>query len=96
MFDDYASLHPLREAAEILAQHEWNTLYDADVLRANEVPAAAAIYNDDIYVDRDFSEATVAQVRGMEKWVTSEFLHNGLRADGGRILGHLLDLARGL
>src|SRR4051794_22919036 len=86
MFDDYALLHPLREAAEILARHEWNTLYAAGVLASNEVPAAAAIYNDDIYVDRDFSEATVAQVRGMEKWVTSELLHNGPRADGGRVL----------
>jgi hypothetical protein len=95
MFQDYGSLHPLREAAEILAQHEWNTLFDADVLAGNEVPAAAAIYNDDIYVDRDFSEATVEQVRGMRKWVTSEYLHNGLRADGGRILGRLIDLVRG-
>jgi pimeloyl-ACP methyl ester carboxylesterase len=95
MFEDYGSLHPLREAAEVLAQHEWNTLFDADVLAGNEVPAAAAIYNDDIYVDRDFSEATVEQVRGMRKWVTSEYLHNGLRADGGRILGRLIDLVRG-
>jgi pimeloyl-ACP methyl ester carboxylesterase len=96
MFEDYGSLAPLREAAEILARHEWNTLYDAGVLRANEVPAAAAIYNDDIYVDRDFSEQTVAQVRGMRSWVTSEYLHNGLRADGERILDRLIALARGL
>jgi len=27
--------------------------------------------------------------------VTSEYDHNGLRADGERILGRLLDLARG-
>ena len=95
MFDDYGSLAPLGEAAGILAEHEWNALYDADVLRANEIPAAAAIYNDDIYVDRDFSEQTVAQVRGMRAWVTSEYLHNGLRADGDRILAHLIDLVRG-
>ena len=30
--------------AELLAEHEWPQLYDPDVLRANEVPAAAAIY----------------------------------------------------
>jgi hypothetical protein len=28
-------------------------------------------------------------------WVTSEYDHNGLRADGDRILGRLLDLVRG-
>jgi hypothetical protein len=27
--------------------------------------------------------------------VTSEYEHNGLRADGGRILTRLIDLARG-
>jgi len=27
--------------------------------------------------------------------VTSEYDHNGLRADGDRILGRLIDLARG-
>jgi hypothetical protein len=34
-------------------------------------------------------------VRGLRTWLTSEYEHNGLRADGGRILGRLLDLARG-
>ena len=28
-------------------------------------------------------------------WVTSEYEHNGLRADGDRVLGRLIDLARG-
>jgi hypothetical protein len=27
--------------------------------------------------------------------VTSEYDHNGLRADGARVLGRLIDLARG-
>ena len=33
--------------------------------------------------------------RGLRPWLTSEFEHNGLRAAGDRILGHLLDLVRG-
>lgn len=41
-----------------------------------------------------FSEETAAQVPGLRPWVTNEYLHNGLRADGDRILGRLLDLAR--
>ena len=95
MFEDYGALAPLREAAELLAAHEWPRLYDPERLRANEVPVAAAIYADDPYVERAFSEETAALIRGARPWVTSEYEHNGLRADGDRILGRLIDLARG-
>jgi pimeloyl-ACP methyl ester carboxylesterase len=95
MFEDYRELVPMREAAEILAAHEWPRLYDEAALRANEVPVAASIYVNDIYVEREFAEATAGLVRGMRAWVTNEYEHNGLRADGERILGHLLDLVRG-
>jgi hypothetical protein len=33
-------------------------------------------------------------VRGLRAWVTNEYEHNGLRADGERILARLIDLAR--
>ena len=95
MFEDYAALAPLREAAELLAEHEWPRLYDAERLRENEVPVAAAVYANDPYVERTFSEETAALIRGACAWVTSEYEHNGLRADGDRILGRLIDLARG-
>jgi pimeloyl-ACP methyl ester carboxylesterase len=95
MFEELSALAPLREAAELLAQHAWPRLYDLDTLAANDVPAAAVIYTDDMYVERAFSEQTAAQVRGLRPWVTSEYEHNGLRADGGRILGRLIDLVRG-
>jgi hypothetical protein len=65
------------------------------VLAANEVPVAAAIYTQDLYVPRVFSEETAARVRGLRAWVTSEYDHNGLRADGDRVLSRLLDLVRG-
>jgi pimeloyl-ACP methyl ester carboxylesterase len=94
-FEDYGALAPLREAAEILAAHEWPRLYDPERLRANEVPAAAAIYADDPYVERAFSEETAAHVRGLRPWITNEYEHNGLRADGARVLGRLIELARG-
>ena len=95
MFEEIGALAPLEPAAELLAQREWPRLYDADVLAANEVPVAAAVYADDLYVPRRFSEETAAKVRGLKAWVTNEYEHNGLRADGGRILGRLIDLARG-
>ena len=64
-------------------------------LAENAVPAAAAIYTEDPYVERAFSEETAGAIRGLRPWVTSEYDHNGLRADGDRILGRLIDLARG-
>jgi len=70
-------------------------LYDEDVLRANTVPVASAIYTEDLYVERRFGEETAALVPGVRAWVTSEFDHNGLRAHGERILDRLLDLVRG-
>ena len=95
MFEEMAALAPMRAAADLLAAYEWPPLYDPGVLAANDVPAAAAIYAEDMYVERAFSEETAAQVRGLRPWLTSEYEHNGLRAGGGDVLGHLIDLARG-
>jgi pimeloyl-ACP methyl ester carboxylesterase len=95
MFEDYGALAPLREAADLLAAREWPRLYDADRLTANEVPVAAAIYAEDMYVERALSEETAAHIRGLRPWLTNEYQHNGLRADGERVLGHLIDLTRG-
>jgi pimeloyl-ACP methyl ester carboxylesterase len=95
MFEEIGALAPLREAAELLARREWPRLYDEDVLAGNEVPAAAAIYAEDAYVPHALSEETAARVRNLRPWVTNEYEHNGLRADGERILSRLIDLVRG-
>jgi pimeloyl-ACP methyl ester carboxylesterase len=94
-YDDHAALHPLRDAAHALAEHEWPRLYDFDVLAGNEVPAAAAIYADDLYVPMRYSTESARRIRGLRPWITNEYEHNGLRADGERILDRLIDLARG-
>jgi pimeloyl-ACP methyl ester carboxylesterase len=95
MWEDYQALRPHRAAADILAEHVWPALYDEDRLRHNEVPVAATIYVNDLYVDRDLAEETARVIRGIRVWETSEYEHNGLRADGERVLGHLIDLVRG-
>ena len=95
MFEDYGGLAPLRDAAHLLAEREWPRLYDADVLRNNHVPTAAAIYARDMYVERAFSEETAALIGGLRPWITNEYEHNGLRVDGDRVLGRLIELARG-
>jgi len=95
MWDDYGALRPHWPAAEILAEREWPRLYDPDVLAHNEVPVAATIYVNDLYVERAFAEETAAAVRGLRPWITNEYEHNGLRADPDRVLGRLIDMVRG-
>ena len=93
-FDDYGALTPLRGAAHLLADREWSRLYDDEVRASNDVPTAAAIYAEGMYVERRFSEETASPIRGIRTWPTNEYDHNGVRVDGERILGRLLDLAR--
>ena len=85
----------VREAAELLTERAWPRLYHCAWLAANEVPLAAVIDANDAYVKRPFSDLTAAQFGGLRTWLTDECEHNGLRADGERILYLLLDLARG-
>jgi pimeloyl-ACP methyl ester carboxylesterase len=95
MFEDYGQLRSHRDAAQLLAEQPWPKLYDADQLAHNDVPVAATIYSNDLYVERDFAVETARAIRGLRTWETDEFEHNGLRADGDRVLGRLIDLARG-
>jgi pimeloyl-ACP methyl ester carboxylesterase len=89
-------LRPLAGAAELLAQREdWPVLYDAGQLGQSEVPAAAAIYFNDMYVPRELSLPTAAGIRGLRTWVTSEYEHDGLRVSDGAVLDRLIALARG-
>jgi pimeloyl-ACP methyl ester carboxylesterase len=95
MFEDYAALRPFRAAAELLAGYDaWPPLYDVDRLRANEVPSAAAVYANDMYVEREFSEQTAATVKGLRMWLTDEYEHDALRKHGHALLDRLFSLMR--
>lgn len=95
MFDCDPALRPLRETVELLAARtDWTPLYDSARLAANEVPVAAAVYHDDMYVDTEHSLATARAIRGLRTWVTDEFEHDGVRAGGPRVLDRLLALTR--
>ncbi|MFB7373391.1 alpha/beta fold hydrolase [Streptomyces sp. NPDC056222] len=95
-FETDPALRPLRETARLLAERKvWAPLYDPARLAANEVPVAAAVYHDDLYVDTAHSLETARAIRGLRTWVTDEFEHDGVRAGGPRVLDRLLALARG-
>ena len=94
-FHDDPALTPLGEAAQVLAEHDWPRLYDEAALAACDVPAAAAVYTHDAYVDRAYSEQTVALVPGLRAWVSDQHEHNALRADGEAVLDRLIALAHG-
>lgn len=92
-FAEDPALAPLRDVAEALARIEdWPDLYDLDVLATNTVPVAAAVYSEDVYVDRDLSLETASRVRGLRVWETDEFHHDGIADDGAGIFARLLSM----
>ncbi|GGF32894.1 aminopeptidase [Marmoricola endophyticus] len=91
-YADDASLALYAETAELLAQRHWPRLYDEGVLGSNDVPGAAAVYAHDAYVDRGLSERTLAEVPGVEAWVTPDHEHDGLRTSGPEILDRLFSM----
>jgi pimeloyl-ACP methyl ester carboxylesterase len=94
-FDQDPALQPLREVAELLAaKPDWKPLYDVHRLAVNTVPVAAAVYSDDIYVDRNLSLETASAVRGLQVWETPDFHHDGIADDGEGIFSRLLGMAR--
>jgi pimeloyl-ACP methyl ester carboxylesterase len=97
MLENDPVLAPLAEAAEILAQRDsWPPLYDEDTLRACQMPAAAAVYYDDMYVPREFSVRTAGIIPGLRPWITNEYEHDGLRVSDGKVLDRLIAMVRGL
>ncbi|WP_026818530.1 alpha/beta fold hydrolase [Arthrobacter castelli] len=95
LFTEDPALVPLAGTARALADiDDWPALYDLDQLGRNEVPAAAAVYADDIFVPHSTSMQTAAAVQGLRVWETSEYHHDGLRQDGERVFRQLLERCR--
>jgi pimeloyl-ACP methyl ester carboxylesterase len=96
MFEEIRALRPFAEAAELLAAWtEWPPLYDADRLARNEVPLAAIVYHDDMYVDADLSLRTLRHMGSARAWVTNEWEHDGVNASGDVVLARLMDMNAG-
>lgn len=96
MFDEIRALRPFKGAARLLAaEPSWPDLYDPVRLAANEVPVAAAVYHDDMYVDAGLSLETADRVPNTRVWITNEFEHDGLRMAGERVASRLMDMVAG-
>ena len=79
MFSEIAALRPFADAVELLARRtDWSELYDPDRLASNEVPVAAAVYFDDMFVDSGLQLETLAGVGNSQAWVTNEWEHDGI------------------
>ena len=97
MFEQFECLKPLQEAANLLAENtDWADLYDVQALANNTVPVACAVYAEDMYVEMQYSLETLKGVPNSKAWITNEYEHNGLRADGERILDKLIQMADGV
>ena len=95
MFDQYLNLKPLKLAAELLAKKsDWAPLYNAHQLANNKVPISCAVYADDMFVEMDISRETLVAIPNSRAWITNEYEHNGLRADGERILDKLIAMGK--
>ena len=93
MMDQFQALVPLKDAAQLLAEkNDWPLLYDPAALSNNSVPVVAAVYTNDMYVDRDFSLDSAESIKGIRLWKTDEFEHNGLRSHGEKVLAKLFEL----
>ncbi len=93
MMDHYEALKPFKGAANILAKKsDWSYLYDANTLSINKVPIKAAVYTNDMYVDRELSINLANKVPNTEIWETDKYEHNALRSDGSKILDTLFSL----
>lgn len=88
--EDDPALAPMAKAADILARREdFSSLHDPNVLAENEVPVAAWIYWDDMFVPADLSLSTAAQIRGATPILTNDYHHDGLGVDGPKLLARM-------
>lgn len=93
MFDEVRLLRGFRDAVHSLAARSaWTPLYDADRLAASQVPLAAAVYFDDMFVDAGLQLDSLSRIGNAQYWVTNEFEHDGIGS--GRTFTALRELVR--
>lgn len=80
MADEIYALRGFGEGWKLFVDREWPIeLYDLEQLANNEVPVAAVVYSDDMYVPAPFSLDTQQRVKNLHVWLTNEYEHDGVR-----------------
>lgn len=92
MFEQYEALKPLQESANLIASHEWPSLYDTAKLAEQQVPVVGTVYYEDLYVDRGFSLETTKLLGNCSPWITNEFEHDGLRNHPDELFTRLFNM----
>lgn len=93
MFDEVRLLRGFGPAVRALAERrEWSPVFDAARLESNEVPVAAAVYFEDMFVDSGLQLDTLKGLGNSQSWVTNEFEHDGIGS--GRVLTRLREMVR--
>ncbi|XP_077251385.1 alpha/beta-Hydrolases superfamily protein [Tasmannia lanceolata] len=96
MFDEIHALRHFKEAAHLLAEKEdWPPLYNVATLNNNQVPVAAAVYYEDMFVNFKLAMDTASEIGGIRLWITNEFMHSGLRDGGSQVLDQLMGMLKG-
>lgn len=96
MFDDYAQLQDLKGLAHKLAREEWDSLYDLERLKNNQVPIVSSVYIDDMYVHVDLAIETLGSLGSSKELITNRYLHNALRHSPDELLVYLQTLLKEL
>jgi pimeloyl-ACP methyl ester carboxylesterase len=93
MFEEVRLLRGFAPAVHALAERrQWSPILDAERLKANEVPVAAAVYFDDMFVDSGLQLDTLGRLGNAQAWVTNEYEHDGIGAE--RVFARLREMVR--
>ncbi|ODV80141.1 alpha/beta-hydrolase [Suhomyces tanzawaensis NRRL Y-17324] len=103
IYDDFTELRPFKALGQLLhSNQKWSKLYDPEVLSKitwEKVPIVAATYVYDQYVDFDVTRQVKKNIfknnGNLRQFITSEFFHDGVRADPEKVIGKLHDLLDG-
>lgn len=90
VYEQHGKLSFLAGTADRLAHKpDWEPLYDREALASCEVPLAAAIYEEDSYVDKELSMELADQLPNLRCLISNEMEHGGLRTHAKRVVDTL-------
>ncbi|KMY23205.1 Pimeloyl-ACP methyl ester carboxylesterase [Actinobaculum suis] len=94
-FQEDPALRAAAGAVEQLAfRTSWRDLYNREQLAENQVPVAAYVFYDDMYVPFELSMRTAREINGLQPIVTNTYQHDALGVAGPEVIRNLLRAIR--